>query len=64
MSDFFGSAILAKGDLFWMYERHQDFFLGGKRKQTEGFSWVLKKGLRDFLGYAKNSSNFFWVDKF
>ena len=24
-----------------------------KRKQTEGFFGVVKKGLRDFFGYAK-----------
>ena len=29
------------------------------REQTKGFFGVAKKGLRDFLGYAKKSSDFF-----
>ena len=33
-------------------------FLG--RKKTKGFFGVAKKGLRDFLGYAKKSSDFNW----
>ena len=34
-------------------------FFGSHRK-TEEFFWVVKKGLRDFLGgYAKKSSDFF-----
>ena len=28
-------------------------------KKTEGFFGVVKKGLRDFFGYAKKSSDFF-----
>ena len=50
-SDSFGSEILAKSDFFWVYERRRAFF--GSQKQTEGFSWVAKKGLRDFFGYDK-----------
>ena len=30
----------------------------GSRKETEGFFGVAKKGLRDFFGYAKKSSDF------
>ena len=55
LSDFFGSEILAKS--VWVYERHRDF--SGLRKKTEGVFWVAKKGLRDFWGYAKKSSDFF-----
>ena len=29
-------------------------------KKTKGFFGVVKKGLRDFLGYAKKSSDFNW----
>ena len=29
-------------------------------KKTKGFLGVAKKGLRDFFGYAKKSSNFYW----
>ena len=36
----------------------------GREKKTEGFSGVAKKGLRDFWGYVKKSSDFFWVNKF
>ena len=43
--------------IFWVCERPQDFF--GLQEKTEGFFWVAKKGLRDFLGYAKKSSDFF-----
>ena len=32
-------------------------------ENIEGFFWVVKKGLRDFWGYAKKVV-FFWVDKF
>ena len=32
-------------------------FLG--REEKQGFFWVVKKGLTDFLGYAKKSSDFF-----
>ena len=34
--------------IFWVCERRQDFF--GLQEKTEGFFWVAKKGLRDFLG--------------
>ena len=34
-------------------------FFGLQKKKTERFFWVAKKGLRDFLGYAKKSSDFF-----
>ena len=30
----------------------------GREKKTEGFFWVAKKGLRNFFGYAKKSSDF------
>ena len=38
-------------------------FLGCEEK-SEGFLGAAKKGLRDFFGYAKKSSDLFWVDKF
>ena len=44
--------------IFLFYEGRGDFFLGRERK-TEGFLGVAKKGLRDFFGYAKKSSDFF-----
>ena len=50
-SDFFGSEILAKSDFF-------------ESIKDAGIFWDAKKGLRDFFGYAKKSSDFFWVDKF
>ena len=31
----------------------------GREKNPEGLFSVAKKGLRDFLGYAKKSSDFF-----
>ena len=31
----------------------------GRKKKSEEFFWVAKKGLRDFLGYAKKGSDFF-----
>ena len=43
--------------MFWVYERCRDFF--GSQKITEGFFWVAKKGLKNFFGYAKESSDFF-----
>ena len=36
----------------------------GSGKKTEGFLWVVKKGVRDFFGYAKKSSDFFGLNKF
>ena len=39
--------------IFWFYERHWDFFVS--QEKNTGIFWVAKKGLRDFLGYAKNS---------
>ena len=33
--------------------------LMGREKNPEGLFSVAKKGLRDFLGYAKKSSDFF-----
>ena len=54
---FLGSEILALGDFFLgVYERRRDFL--GSRKN--GFFWVGKKGQRDFFGYAKKSSDFFF----
>ena len=47
--------------IFGVCERHQDFFRS--RKITEGFFWVVKKRLKDFLGYVKKHSNFFgWTN--
>ena len=57
-SDFFGSKILVQSEFFvWVYEICRDFF--GLQKNTEGVFWVADKGLRDFFGYAKKSSDFF-----
>ena len=56
-SDFFGSEILAQSDFLGVYERHWQFF--GSQRKTEGFFWVVKIGLRGFLGYAEKSSDFF-----
>ena len=44
---FLGLKILAKGDFFGSMKGHRDFF--GSRRKTEGFFWVVKKGLRDLL---------------
>ena len=55
-SDVFRSEILAKGDLFGSM-KDAGIFLGRKKKQ--GFFWVMKKELRNFLGYVKKSSDFF-----
>ena len=49
-TDFWGSEILAKSDFLGVYERCKDSF--GSRKKG-GFFCVAKKGIRDFLGYAK-----------
>ena len=54
---FFGSEILAKTD-FFVSMIDTGIFLGCKKK-TEGFFWVAKKGLRDFLGMLLKSSDFF-----
>ena len=56
LSNFLGSEILAR-DLFGSM-KDAGIFLGHEKK-TEGFFLVAKKGLRDFLGYAKKSSDFF-----
>ena len=40
-----------------VYERYRDLF--GSQKKTEGIFWFAKKGLRDFLGYAKKNQWFF-----
>ena len=53
---FLGLKFWPKVFLGGVYERRQDFF--GLQKQN-GFFGVVKKGLRDFFGYAKKSSNFF-----
>ena len=47
---FWGLKFWPKVIFFWVYKRHWDF-LGLQKRQ--GFFWVVKKGLRDFLGYAK-----------
>ena len=46
---------MAKSDFLGVYERCRDSF--GSRKKT-GYFCVAKKGIRDFLGYAKKSSVF------
>ena len=56
LSDLFGSEVLAKCDFFGSMKDAR-IFLG--RKKEEWFFWVAKKGLRDFLGYAKKSREFF-----
>ena len=52
-SDFFGSEILAKSESI----KDTGIFWG--RKQKQGLFGVVKKALRDSLGYAKKSSDFF-----
>ena len=49
-SDFFGSEILAKSDLFGSM-KGVGIILGYKKNQ--GFLGVCKKGLREFFGNAK-----------
>ena len=44
--------------IFWVYERRWDFFW--LRKKQSDFWGLRKKVLRDFFGYAKNSSDFIW----
>ena len=69
-SDFFGSEILPNSDFFLSMKDAGIFFLGREIKQKDilgvakkwikGLFWgLLKKGLWDFFGYAKRSSNFF-----
>ena len=50
-SNFFGSEIVAQSEFFGSM-KHAGIFLSHKKK-TEGFFWVAKQGLRDFLVYAK-----------
>ena len=57
------SEILANSD-FLESMKDAGIFLGREKKKAEGFIWVAKKELRDCFGYAKKSSDFFWVDKF
>ena len=45
-SDFFGSM------------KDAGIFFGSRKKKTEAFFCVAKKGLRDFFGYANDSSDF------
>ena len=54
-SDFFGSEILAKSD-FVGSMKDAGIFLG--REKKEGFLWLAKKGLRDFLGVCQKISDF------
>ena len=49
----FGSEILVKSDIFGFMK-----FIFWVAK-IKGFFWVTKKGLRDFFGYAKKSSDFY-----
>ena len=51
-SDVLGSEIFAQSDFFGSME-DAGIFLGSEKKKGFG---VVKKGLRDILGYAKN----FW----
>ena len=44
---FFWPKVISFGSI-----RDARIFLG-RKKNTEGFFWVAKKGLRDFFGYAK-----------
>ena len=50
-SDFFGSEILAKGDIFGSM-KDAGIFLG-REKITEGLFGVAKKEMRDFFGCVK-----------
>ena len=61
---FLGLKFLAKSNIFG-FMKDAGIFLGHEKK-TQGFFWVVKKGLtkENLFGYAKKSSNFFWVDKF
>ena len=56
MGDIFGSEILAQSDFFGSM-KDAGIFLGHKKKQR--VFGVAKKGLSDFLGYAKKSSEVF-----
>ena len=47
LSNFLGSEILAKSDFF-------------RSIKDAGIFWVLEKKQRDFLGYAKKCSDFFF----
>ena len=47
--------------IFWVYERRRDFFVS--RKKQRNFLGLRKKGLRDFLGYAKKPIDFYWQTK-
>ena len=53
LSDFFGSEILAKSDFFVSMKDAGIFF--GSQKTDRGIFWVVKKRLRDVLGYAKKA---------
>ena len=44
--------------MFWVYERRRGFI--GSRKKQRDFWGLRKKGLRDFLGYAKKRIDFYW----
>ena len=57
-SDLFRSEILAQSDFFGSM-KDAGIFFGSRKKKTEAFFWVAKKGLRDFFGYANDSSDFF-----
>ena len=50
-SDFFGSEILPKSDYFGSMKDAGIVLGHTKKKKTEGFVWVVKKGLRYFWGY-------------
>ena len=76
--DFFGSKILVKRDIFWVYKRRRDF-LGHEKNTLQGFLWVIL-----YLSSAQINNNklsaiyclceiflcmletwgSFWVDKF
>ena len=57
----FWAKILAKSD--FLGSMKDAVILLGHEKILR-LLWVVKKGLRDFFGYAKDSSEFFGLDKF
>ena len=57
LSDIFGFDILAKSDYFGSMKNVGNIL--ARRKKTERFFGVAKKGQKDFLGYTKKSNKFF-----
>ena len=56
-NDFIDSEMLTKNDFLGLWKTPGFFWVARK---TNGYFGVAKKGLRDFWGYAKKSSNFNW----